>query len=107
MADEVPTVKLYDGSTQIGSAGGYNVTNSGADSGTVFIQDLGISVTKDTSKTITVKGVLNTIGAGADSGSSVYVSVMAAGFRAACASARATSTPRSAASRGIGAWKRR
>lgn len=81
-ADEVPTVKLYDGSTQIGSSAGYAVTNSGADSGTVFVENLGWVIPKDGSKTLTVRGVLNSISGGADSGASVYTSVMAAGFEA-------------------------
>jgi len=75
-ADAVPTVKLYDGSTQIGATGGYSVTGSGDNSGTVYVQSLGWVIPKDDSKTLTVKGVLNTISNGADSGESVYVNVM-------------------------------
>lgn len=81
-ADEVSMVKLYDGSTQIGSAAGYSVTGSGDNSGTVFIDSLGWVIPKDGSKTLTVKGVLNSISGGADSGASVYASIMASGFEA-------------------------
>ena len=89
-ADEVPTVKLYEGSPQIGATSGYTVTASGDNSGTVYIQDLGWKVTKNGSKTLTVKGVLNTISGGADTGANVYASVMAAGFEAQGQSAKDT-----------------
>lgn len=89
-ADEVSVVKLYDGSTLIGSSAGYSVTGSGDNSGTVYIEGLNWSVGKDVSKTLTVKGVVNTIANGADSGASVYASVMAAGFEAQGATAKDT-----------------
>ncbi|MEK7574142.1 MAG: hypothetical protein AAB514_01265 [Patescibacteria group bacterium] len=89
-ADEVPTVKLYEGSTQVGATAGYTVTASGDNSGTVYIQDLNWKVTKNGSKTLTVKGVLNTIAGGSDTGANVYVSVMAAGFEAQGQSAKDT-----------------
>lgn len=90
-SDEVPTVKLYEGSTQIGATAGYTVTGSGDNSGTVFIENLGWKVTKNGSKTLTVKGVLNSISGGADTGASVYASVMDGGFEAQGATAKTTS----------------
>jgi len=87
-ADEVPTVKLYDGATQIGSS--YAVTYSGDNSGTVYIESLGWVIAKDVSKTLTVKGVLNTIAGGADTGASVYAHVIPTGFEAQGASAKDT-----------------
>ena len=90
-SDEAPTVKLYDGSTQIGSATGYNVTGSGDNSGVVYITDLGWQIPKDTNKTLIVKGALNTISAGADAGASVYASIMAAGFESQGSTALDTS----------------
>ena len=89
-ADEAPTIKLYEGSTQIGATAGYTVTASGDNAGTVYIQDLGWKVTKNGSKVLTVKGVLNTISGGADTGANVYASVMAAGFEAQGSSAKDT-----------------
>ncbi|MEK7553530.1 MAG: hypothetical protein AAB504_02520 [Patescibacteria group bacterium] len=89
-SDEVPTVKLYDGSTQIGATAGYTVQASGDNSGIVVIENLGWNITKDGSKTLTVKGNLNTISGGADTGSSVYVSVHASNFEAQGASAKDT-----------------
>ncbi len=90
-ADEVPRVKLYDGATQIGTADGYPVTGSGDNSGVVFVDDLGWKVPKNGSKTLTVKGALNTNSGGADSGETVFVSVMAAGFDSQGATAKDTS----------------
>jgi len=75
-SDESPTIKLYDGSTLIGATGGYTVTGSGANAGTAFIQSLGWVIPKNSSKVLTVKGVLNTVSGGADSGASVYANVM-------------------------------
>ncbi|MDP2703736.1 MAG: peptidoglycan-binding domain-containing protein [bacterium] len=80
--DEVPTIKLYDGATQIGAAAGYPITGSGASSGVAFVDSLGWEVPKDTTKVLTVKGVVSTIAAGADTGASVYASVTASGFDA-------------------------
>lgn len=81
-ADEVPVVKLYDGATQIGSAAGYSVAFSGDNSGIATIENLGWVIPKDGSKTLTVKGALNSISGGADSGASVYVHVSASNFEA-------------------------
>ncbi|OGG41334.1 hypothetical protein A3A21_04285 [Candidatus Jorgensenbacteria bacterium RIFCSPLOWO2_01_FULL_45_25b] len=86
--DEVPTVKLYDGTTQIGNAAGYPVTASGASSGVVFVDGLGWKIPKDLSKTLVLKGVLSTIAAGADTAASVYASITAAGFESQGATAK-------------------
>jgi hypothetical protein len=75
-SDEAPTIKLYDGSTQIGATGGYTVTGSGANAGTAYIQSLGWVIPKNSSKTLTIKGVLNTVSGGADAGASVYANIM-------------------------------
>ncbi|MEK9154586.1 MAG: peptidoglycan-binding domain-containing protein [Patescibacteria group bacterium] len=79
-ADEVPSVKLYDGATLVGNA---PVTASGDNAGTAFFTDLNWTIPKDTSRTLTVMGALNTTAGGADTGASVYASVMADGFEAA------------------------
>jgi hypothetical protein len=89
-ADEITAVKLYDGATQIGDISGYVVQGSGANSGVADIEDIGFVVPKDGSKTITVKGVVNTITGGADAGASVFVSVMATGWEAQGATAKDT-----------------
>ncbi len=86
-ADEVPTVKLYNGATLLGT---WSVNASGDNSGVVTIENLGLVVPKDGNVTLTVKGVLNSISNGADSGASVYVSIMAANFEAQGASATDT-----------------
>ncbi|MAF80263.1 hypothetical protein CL629_04280 [bacterium] len=88
--DEIPTIKLYDGSTQIGHASGYPVVNSGASSGVAFVDSLNWTIPKDGNKTLTVKGVANTIAAGADSGASVYSHILAQGFEAQGATAKDT-----------------
>ena len=75
-SDDVPTIKLYEGTTQVGNAAGYTVTGSGDFSGVAFIDNLGWKIPKDDNKTLTIKGVLNSIAAGADQGTDVYVSVM-------------------------------
>ena len=89
-ADEIPIIKLYDGSTQIGNITGYPVNGSGHLEGVADIGALGWIISKDNSKTLTVKGVLNTITAGADAGASVYVSIMATGWEAQGATAKDT-----------------
>jgi len=78
--DEVPWVKLYDGATLVG--GPYYLAVSGASSSIVQIDGLNWVIPKDTNKVLTVKGFVNTVGNGADSGASVYASIMASGFRA-------------------------
>lgn len=90
-ADEVPLVKLYDGATQIGASGGYVVQASGDNSGEAVIENLGWVIPKDSSKTLTVKGLLNSTAGGADTGASVYTSVMAANFEAQGSTALDTS----------------
>ena len=87
----VPTIKLYDGTTQLGATSGYTVTGSGSNAGTVFITNLGWVIPKNSSKTLTIKGVVNTISNGAKSGASVFVSVMAAGFEAQGSTGKTTS----------------
>jgi peptidoglycan hydrolase-like protein with peptidoglycan-binding domain len=78
--DEVPWVKLYDGSLVVG--GPYYLAVSGASSSIVQIDGLNWVIPKDTNKVLTVKGAVNTISAGADTGASVYASIMASGFKA-------------------------
>ena len=90
-ADEIPTVKLYDGATQVGSSAGYSVQASGDSSGIVVIENLGWVIPKDTSKTLTVKGVLNTTAGGADTGASVFTSIHASNFEAQGSTAKDTS----------------
>ena len=75
-ADDAPTIKLYDGATQVGAAAGYTVNASGDNAGIAIVENLGWVIPKDSNKTLTVKGVLNSISAGADTGTSLYVSVM-------------------------------
>ena len=72
---EVTRVYLYDGGSQIGSTTGYSVIGSGAAAGDVVIEDLNWLVAKDATKTLTVKGTVNTIANGAATGRSVYVHV--------------------------------
>lgn len=88
VADEVPTIKLYDGSTLL--ATGY-VQNSGDEAGIVKFENLGWTIGKDLNKTLTVKGALNSIVGGADTGASVYVAVHGSNFEAQGASAKDTS----------------
>jgi hypothetical protein len=96
VADEVPTIKLYDGSTLL--ATGY-VQNSGDDAGTVKFEATVVNgetipiftIGKDLNKTITVKGSLNSIVGGADTGASIYVAVHGSNFEAQGASAKDTS----------------
>ncbi len=90
-ADEVPTIKLYDGTTQIGATAGYTVQASGDNAGIAVIENLGWVIPKDSNKTLTVKGVLNSISAGADTGSSIYAVVHASNFEAQGATAKDTS----------------
>ncbi len=78
-ADESPTLKLYVDGSQIGASGGYTVTASGNTAGVAYISDLGWYVAKDTTKTLVVKGSLNTIAGGADTGNSVWVHVVGSG----------------------------
>ncbi|MDP2704039.1 MAG: hypothetical protein Q8P01_02330 [bacterium] len=89
--DEVWAIKLYDGATQIGSAAGYPVMGSGASAGVAFIDGLNWKIPKDGSKTLAIKGVLNTIAQGADSGASVYAVLLDSGFEAQGATAKDTS----------------
>lgn len=78
--DEVSFIKLYDGATQVGST--YYPDTQGASSSIVQISDLGWVIPKDSTKTLTVKGVVNTIGAGADTGAQVFTHILATGFQA-------------------------
>lgn len=86
--DEVPTIKLYEGALQIGNAAGYPVTNSGVSSGVAFVDGLNWKVPKNGNKILTIKGVLNSIANGADTGASVYAHVLAAGFESQGATAK-------------------
>lgn len=87
VADEVPTIKLYDGSTLL--ATGY-VQNSGDEAGIVKFENLGWTIGKDLNKTLSVKGSLNSIVGGADTGASIYVAVHGSNFEAQGASAKDT-----------------
>jgi peptidoglycan hydrolase-like protein with peptidoglycan-binding domain len=91
VADEAPIISLYDGATKVG--GPYYVEASGDNAGQVVVEGLGWAIPKDSSKTLTVKGTLNSISSGADSGSSVVVNVKSAtasgqGFEASGATAK-------------------
>lgn len=82
-ADEVPIVKLYDANgTVIGNAGGYTVQSTGSNAGVVVIEGLTWSIPRDVSKILVVKGVLNTISSGTDSGARVHTHLMSEGFEA-------------------------
>ncbi|MBI2035481.1 MAG: peptidoglycan-binding protein [Candidatus Liptonbacteria bacterium] len=84
-ADDSPTLKLYDGTVQIGSVSGYTIQASGASSSIAVVENLGWAIPKDGSKTLTVKSVVPAIGqsgSGADFGTNLYAHVMAAGFEA-------------------------
>ncbi|MDO8469751.1 MAG: peptidoglycan-binding protein [bacterium] len=77
-ADEIPVVRLYDtNGTQVGSTAGYTVQASGDNAGVVVVENLGWNIPRDVSKTLVVKGVMNTIANGADSGARVYAHLMA------------------------------
>ncbi|MEK7451451.1 MAG: peptidoglycan-binding domain-containing protein [Patescibacteria group bacterium] len=94
VVDDVPTIKLYEGSTQIGATSGYTVNSSGASTSIAEISSLNWKVLRDSNKTLTVKGVVSSIGqsgSGADFGTSAWTSVMAAGFEAQGATAKDTS----------------
>jgi hypothetical protein len=81
-ADEVSTLYLYDGSTLLGS---FTVIGSGADSGTVYVRDLGWNVPKNDSKVLTVKGLVNEVqsgASGADTGSEVAVHIQTSNWEA-------------------------
>jgi len=83
--DEVPSITLWDGATQVG--GTYYPAVSGNSSSIAMIEGLSWVVPKDTNKTLTVKGLVNTIGNGADTGATVAVHVLNTGFEAAGSSA--------------------
>lgn len=87
VADEVPTIKLYDGSTLVATG---VVQSSGDNAGISVFENLGWTIGKDLNKTLTVKGVLNSIVGGADTGASVYVAVHGSNFEAQGASAKDT-----------------
>lgn len=94
VVDDVPTLKLYVGGVQIGAASGYTVNSSGASTSIAIVENLGWVIPKDIAKDLVVKGVVPTIGqggTGADFGTSVYVSIMAAGFEAQGSTNKVTS----------------
>ena len=79
--DEVAIVEIWAGGTKLGS---YSVQGSGANMGQVLVRDLsGFTVDKDSSKIMTVKGVVNTIALGADTGNEVAVHILSSNFEAA------------------------
>lgn len=85
VADEVPTIKLYDGSTLLATS---YVQSFGDEAGTVRFENLNWTVSKDTNKVLTIKGVLNSIQGGADSGSKIYVGLSSKNFEAQGASSK-------------------
>lgn len=93
--DEVSVIKLYDGTTQIGAAGGYSLDASGNSAGVATIEGLNWSIGKNEERTLVVKGVMNPIDLnssnGADAGASLYVNIQSSGFEAAGSSALDTS----------------
>ncbi|MDO8752161.1 MAG: hypothetical protein Q7J22_01225, partial [Candidatus Wolfebacteria bacterium] len=58
VGDEVSVIRLYEGETQLGSAGGYVVTLSGERGGKTSVEGLGWAIPRDSSKTLIVKGIL-------------------------------------------------
>ncbi|MBI1960729.1 MAG: peptidoglycan-binding protein [Candidatus Liptonbacteria bacterium] len=86
--DDVVGVYLYDGGTLIGSSTGYIPNGS---SGVVTVEGLGWSISKDTTKKLTVKANLNTIAAGADTGQEIRVHVIEPGFEATGSATTVTS----------------
>lgn len=67
-ASAVSAIKLYDGATPVGNASGLGFTGDDADSGSgnmAGFTSLGWSIPANTTKLLTVKFVLNTIGTGA------------------------------------------
>ncbi len=72
--DEIKTLYLFDGSTQLGS--GVTVNASTGKAKFSFSAGSGFQIDKDDSKTLTVKGDLNTTSLGADSGATVAVDFM-------------------------------
>ncbi len=93
--DEVSTVKLYDGSTQVGAVGGYSLDGSGNSAGVATIEGLGWTIPKNEERTLVVKAPVSAIDLnsanGADAGTSVYANVMTTGFEAAGSTALDTS----------------
>ncbi len=75
---EIPTVYLYDGSTQIGSTSGYTPIGAGGSAGEIVIEDLGWLVAKNTTKVLTVKADTSSLsGTGnGTTGRSIYLHVL-------------------------------
>jgi hypothetical protein len=65
VADDVTLVSLYDGETLVGSA----TPNS---DGVVYFSGISFVIPKDSTKTLIVKGNLNSIALGGDSGAAIY-----------------------------------
>ena len=83
--DDVSTIKLYVGAEQVGSASGYSVQASGASTSVAVVENLNWIIPKDSAKTLTVRGVVSSIGqsgAGADTGTAIYAHIMRTGFEA-------------------------
>jgi hypothetical protein len=100
VADTIPTLKLYDGTTLLGT---YSVNNSGASSGVAIVNGLNWTVEKDKVKTLTVKGVLASISActatgctGGDTGEEVIAHFSNTGFEAQGTAAKDTTPATSA-----------
>ncbi|MDP2704040.1 MAG: dockerin type I domain-containing protein [bacterium] len=94
VGDEVSVIRLYEGETQLGSAGGYVVTLSGERGGKTSVEGLDWAIPRDSSKTLTVKGVLNSISSGADSGTRLYLHLLDERFQATGSSGAADTSLR-------------
>lgn len=79
--DEITGLSVWDGATQIGSAITPSLSGSTSVASFNFAGN-GFVVPKDGSKTITVKGNLNTVTGGADSGTSTTITLSALNFEA-------------------------
>jgi len=97
--DDIPFVRLYDGASTapltsgssnctvngVNYTGCYSVPISGASSSIVQVANLNWDIPASATKTLTVKGLVDKIGFNnefADSGTSIYASIMTAGFKA-------------------------
>lgn len=94
--DDIPYIRLYDGTTLLGGGAdcqvnGVNYTHcfsvpiSGASSGIVLVRNLNWTLPAGSPKILTVKGLVDTVrfnGEGADSGTTIWASIMAENFKA-------------------------
>lgn len=95
--DDVPYIRLYDGSTLLSAGGSNCVVNSisysgcwpvpisGASSSVVLVRNLNWNIPTGANKTLTVKGLVDGIrfnAEGADHGASIFAHIQATGFKA-------------------------